>query len=215
MEKNQHAVFQFLKKKESVFFESNKSKIAAELPRFHGKIFYLMKKPGLLFTTESNVTIFCSKISFGTSKSFCCMADKSLILKWYSEYCEVKVNSLLHGSVKTISKGCLTKQQNLSRIWQNKRNFKNTFVEQIKILKSGSFPFCPSFSHARLNYAHFHALRETFYSHFFQNEWEIWTILHKKVSLILILLRLFVKKTHFIDKKMTCPQKNVELNSLK
>ena len=124
MEKNQHAVFQFLKKKESVFFESNKSKIAAELPRFHGKIFYLMKKPGLLFTTESNVTIFCSKISFGTSKSFCCMADKSLILKWYSEYCEVKVNSLLHGSVKTISKGCLTKQQNLSRIWQNKRNFK-------------------------------------------------------------------------------------------
>jgi hypothetical protein len=39
MEKNQHAVFQFLKKKESFLFESDKNKIAAELPKFHGKMF--------------------------------------------------------------------------------------------------------------------------------------------------------------------------------
>ena len=40
--------------------------------------------------------------------------------------------------------------------------------EQNKILKSGSFPFCPSVSYAQQNYDHFHALKETFFHFFFK-----------------------------------------------
>ena len=87
-------------------------------------------------------------------------------------------------------------------------------MEKSKILKSGSFLFFFRGLHAQQNYEHFHPFRERFHYPIFQNEWQISNIFDKTLSLILILSKLFFKKTYLIDKKMKCHQKYFVFSSV-
>tara|TARA_B100001105_G_scaffold117068_1_gene93688 strand:+ start:99 stop:260 length:162 start_codon:yes stop_codon:yes gene_type:complete len=50
MNNNEDPLFFFLEKKELFLFESNKSKIVAELPKFRGQIFYWERKDVLVLS---------------------------------------------------------------------------------------------------------------------------------------------------------------------
>ena len=96
MEKNQHAVFQFLKKKESFFFESNKSKIVAELPRFHGQIFYWERKEGLVLCQGSQGhLVFVKSVLWNFKKCLSSAVKKFDSCRDKSNDCEIKVKSML------------------------------------------------------------------------------------------------------------------------
>jgi len=107
MNNNEDAVFFFLEKKELFLFESNKSKIVADLPKFRGQIFYYKRKETLAPVQGKMCNLFFVKsILWNFKKFFSSSVKKVDAFRDKSKGCEIKVESKLHVRLKQFLRLC-------------------------------------------------------------------------------------------------------------